>query len=576
MESTNDKKRVVCLYRVSTKGQVDKDDIPMQRKECRDFIAKQNNWILKNEYYEKGVSGFKLSIDKRDTLLKIKNAAQKKEFDVLLVYMFDRLGRKDDETPFIVKGLSDLGIEVWSVKEGQQKFETHVDNLLNYIRFWQSSGESIKTSIRVDSAHEQMVKEGIFRGGTAPYGYKLIKSGIKNKKGKELMKLSIDEETKDNVIKIFDLVYSYGYGSGRIASYLNDKNIPSSTGGKWNTGTVSYILKNPIYKGYMTYRKRTTENDSQTNLPKDKWILSEKPINELIIINEDIWNKVQKIRNSRTPQNTEKEYVKKIGSKSPLLLIGMIKCGYCGSPLTTTYNYKYWTLKDGTEKKKIRSKYRCSGKALNKTNCDGQTIYAKDKIEITVLDEVKLYLNRLKQIDFTTELDKYTKDNLDKDKEKLKKLNKKNKEIQKELDLLNKEVIKSLKGKSSFKPELLSNLIQEKENEIIQIKNEIINLETEIKNKTIEVNDMKEFQNYIPKWEEEFDKANDDKKKVMLSYIIDEVIVYKNEIDVKVKLFIKDFINSIKNGQYNKIKGEYTLDECTTNKIITKLLKIAV
>ena len=39
-------KRVLCLYRVSTKGQVDKitDDIPMQRRECLDFIAKQEDW----------------------------------------------------------------------------------------------------------------------------------------------------------------------------------------------------------------------------------------------------------------------------------------------------------------------------------------------------------------------------------------------------------------------------------------------------------------------------------------------------------------------------------------------------
>ena len=33
-------KRVMCLYRVSTKGQVDpQDDIPMQRRECLDSPA---------------------------------------------------------------------------------------------------------------------------------------------------------------------------------------------------------------------------------------------------------------------------------------------------------------------------------------------------------------------------------------------------------------------------------------------------------------------------------------------------------------------------------------------------------
>lgn len=31
-------KRVATLYRVSTKKQVDDDDIPMQRKACQDYI----------------------------------------------------------------------------------------------------------------------------------------------------------------------------------------------------------------------------------------------------------------------------------------------------------------------------------------------------------------------------------------------------------------------------------------------------------------------------------------------------------------------------------------------------------
>lgn len=48
--------RVECLYRVSTKGQVDHDDIPMQRIECRKF-AESQGWIIIKELCEKGVSG---------------------------------------------------------------------------------------------------------------------------------------------------------------------------------------------------------------------------------------------------------------------------------------------------------------------------------------------------------------------------------------------------------------------------------------------------------------------------------------------------------------------------------------
>ena len=53
-------KRVYCLYRVSTLGQVDKDDIPMQKQCCREFAERQG-WTIVKEFSEKGVSGFKTS-----------------------------------------------------------------------------------------------------------------------------------------------------------------------------------------------------------------------------------------------------------------------------------------------------------------------------------------------------------------------------------------------------------------------------------------------------------------------------------------------------------------------------------
>ena len=150
-------KRVICLYRVSTVGQVDHDDIPMQRIACREYAATHQDWEIIDEISEKGISGYKVSTNARDAIIEIKKRAMAKEFDVLLVFMFDRLGRREDETPFVVQWFVQQGIEVWSTREGEQRFDTHVDKLLNYIRFWQASGESEKTSIRVKTKHLQMI-----------------------------------------------------------------------------------------------------------------------------------------------------------------------------------------------------------------------------------------------------------------------------------------------------------------------------------------------------------------------------------------------------------------------------------
>jgi len=98
-------KRVYCLYRVSTLGQVEKDDIPMQKTACRDFTATKSDWKIIKEFSEKGISGFKVSAKDRDTIQEIQKDAVEGKFDILLVFMFDRIGRKEDETPLLLSGL---------------------------------------------------------------------------------------------------------------------------------------------------------------------------------------------------------------------------------------------------------------------------------------------------------------------------------------------------------------------------------------------------------------------------------------------------------------------------------------
>ena len=81
-------KRVMTLYRVSTTKQVDvvKDDIPMQKIACRNFIE-EKKWQLVGEKEEKGVSGFKVSAAKRDAIQELKEAAERKEFDILYLQL---------------------------------------------------------------------------------------------------------------------------------------------------------------------------------------------------------------------------------------------------------------------------------------------------------------------------------------------------------------------------------------------------------------------------------------------------------------------------------------------------------
>ena len=65
----------------------------------------------------------------------LRNDALGKKFDVLLVYMSDRIGRMAYESALCAYWFVEQGIEVWSATEGQLIFDTSSDKLLNFLVF---------------------------------------------------------------------------------------------------------------------------------------------------------------------------------------------------------------------------------------------------------------------------------------------------------------------------------------------------------------------------------------------------------------------------------------------------------
>ena len=242
-------RRVYCLYRVSTLGQVEKDDIPMQKQFCREFVRQHPGWEIVKEFSEKGVSGFKVSAKDRDAIQEIQRDALQNKFDILLVFMFDRLGRREDETPFVVEWFVKNGIEVWSAKEGQQRFDTHVDKLLNYIRYWQASGESIKTSVRTKTRMEQLTQEGHFTGGCIPFGYRLEHKGRTNKRNQNVGNLVIDPDEAEIVKLIFQKYLCEGYGVQRLCRYLAEQGIQTEKDATYRLLQSTASLRTPFTLG---------------------------------------------------------------------------------------------------------------------------------------------------------------------------------------------------------------------------------------------------------------------------------------------------------------------------------------
>ena len=376
--------RVDCLYRVSTTKQVDHDelnqaDIPVQRKACRDFAEKMG-WVIVNEEQETGVSGYKVSANDRDKLQLLKKRAEQGKFDILLVFMFDRLGRKSDETPFVVEWFVKHGIRVWSVNEGEQRFESHTDRLTNYIRYWQADGESQKTSIRTKTAMGQMVQEGRFRGSGVPYGYRLTSSGILNKRKHEVWKLEIDEDEARVVRMMFNLCVGSGYGRCKIANMISGQGIKTRTGSNWHESTVGHILHNVAYTGVL----RSGESQSEI-------------FEELQIVDSDTFALAQKLMAERVNEyNEQRTMPKNISGQA--MLSGNLFCGHCGGRLTLTTNGTVrHNLKGGTVFRR-RVRYVCYNKTRHRVDCDGQTGYTTHILDGMVTKVLHQIFDKMKSI----------------------------------------------------------------------------------------------------------------------------------------------------------------------------------
>lgn len=506
--------RVCCLYRVSTDKQVDHDDknqadIPMQRKACHRF-CEEKGWTIVYEEQEDGVSGHKVRAENRDKVQIIKEYAKQGKFDILLVFMFDRIGRIADETPFVVEWFVKTGIRVWSTQEGEQRFDNHTDKLTNYIRFWQADGESEKTSIRTRTSLGQMVEEGNYKGGNAPYGYDLVKSGRINKRKHEVYDLAVNEAEAAVVRIIFDKYVHEGYGAQRIATYLNKLGYRARTGKKWHHASIRGIICNLTYTGVL--RSGESRSPVQPHLQ---------------IISPELFEAAQHIRTSRAnAAEPERTVPRNIVGNS--LLSGNVFCGRCGARLTLTTNGKAYPCKDDSSRVVKRVRYICYGKTRKQTEYDGQTGYTAHILDGIVDKLVCQIFERMKAVPKSEIVNLRYREKMEERKSLLTSVRADYTKAAADLDMLKVEVIKALRGESAFSKEMLSTLISEAEAKCAELKQNFEAAQAACDEGKAVLAALNTQYDDIISWAEMYDTASFDAKKMIVNCLIGRVEVYRD------------------------------------------------
>ena len=519
-------KRVICLYRVSTIGQVDHDDIPMQKTARREYAESHPDWQIIDEISEKGVSGYKLSSDERDAIVEIKRRATLHQFDILLVFMFDRLGRRDDETPFVVQWFVQQGIEVWSAREGEQRFDSHVDKLMNYIRFWQASGESEKTAIRVRTKHSQMIQDGQWRGGLLAYGYRLVQKGRVNKKNQPVPDLEIDEDEAKVVREIYRLLVKEGIGTNRVAKRLNEMGIKTKRGTThWRGTSIRALIENPIYKGVLRFGPERSE-----------------PFEHLKIVDEITFDKCLEIVRGRVCRPT-KAQKPPAPSASRSLLTGLLYCADCGSKLCFSHNTTRRQLADGTLRLHERDLYRCYRKISAPQSCAGQSSYHVEPINEAVEADVRRFLTRVGSIPEKDLLQMASSRNQAICEIALKQARKDYENAKKQVDALEDQAIKALTGENQLDLGVVNSMLvkhkAKMKTALVAMEDAESQMNAAERNTRATKSEIDEIRN----WAEHYDEISVEAKHMVISRLVDRIEVGKGyTVNIRMKVAMEQLI----------------------------------
>lgn len=547
-------KRARMLLRVSSNQQLEADgDLSVQRQIVKEYAESHNDWLLDDkEYFEGSNSGYKNSVVNRDVLQEALTDAKNNEYDILVVYKDDRVGRLMWEIGAYVMTLKGYGVDIYTVKDGCISPETDdiMGQMMLALRYGNAQKSSADTGMRVKDTAQKLVQKGKFMGGSAPYGYKLVLSGEISKHGRALHHLVIVPEQAEVVKYIFNLSLNKEYGSTKIARLLNEDEHYKTLAPKdsWKSGTITSILTNPVYAGHVAYKRRERVNGKYHRLDSDDWIKATSPNENIQIISGDIWNKTQdkrKCRSDKYIKTLEHKSVKVIRRNDGMLsLIDVAHCGYCGRKLTNGTKYSYWTIKDTGEKRASKTPvYRCQSAQIgiphNKVNQ-----FRADKIEKIVFECLGEYISRLQENeDIMTEIEANQAKEKKSIESEIKKLNKELDKITHGIEVMQSHIPEAMTGSYPLSVEEIANAIHSQQEKQMAQKQLIREKEQMLKETSVSNNEWEELKIKLPTWKQVFEEADCHTQRVLVNKLIERIDITQEQIVIRFKINLNDFLS---------------------------------
>lgn len=403
----------VALYaRVSTTKQAEKDlSIPDQLQQMRNW-CKTHGYDIAVEYVESGASA---TDDRRPEFQRMIREAtlSPPPFEAIIIHSLSRFFRDSIEFGLYERKLNKAGVKLISIT--QQTSEDPAGEMARRIFSLFDEYQSKENSKHTLRAMKENARQGFFNGSTPPYGYRTVEVPWGNNKIKK-KRLEVDPTESAIVNNIFQL-YLYGHqgrslGANGISAYLNDRGI-TIRGRRWARTLICNLLANHAYIGEYTFNKHC--NKTNKIKPESEWVT----VKIDPIVNSDTFQKVERLREQRSPEHTPPRLV-----NSPTLLTGILKC-LCGRRmvLATGKGGRYRYYKCSSKINNIGQSGHCNNRNVPMEMLDNlvlqtvsEKVFTPDRVKV-MLAELQNRQNKLastqdvKLKELTKELETFDQEN---------------------------------------------------------------------------------------------------------------------------------------------------------------------
>ena len=496
------------------KGNAESESIQNQRM-ILDEYASSHGWEIYDHYLDEDFSGSDRS---RPDFNRMIEDAKNGKFNIVLVKTQSRFARDIKVVEDYIHNLfKEKKIRFVSALEGIDTMRSDSE-LSSHIHAVFDETQLTLLSQNIRRSFDEKAKRGQFFGSMPPFGYKKDPNNKNH--------LIIDEDAAPVVRTIFEMVAA-GSTYMQIAQHLNSCGylIPSEYKkqhgykvngmydrhmkiGKWTRDMVRTFISNEVYIGTVVNHKSTVLNfrtKKKGNVPKSEHIKIPNMHEPIIDIN--LWNTVQKLRQTRSKASSGKD-----GKKHPLS--GKVYCEKCGS--------KMYKCKSGGI-----SYFRCY-RASSTGECDNHKRIRLDMLEKTIIDKINETISQYVNQDELSE-NIVIINRLDK---KLESLKNQRFNIEKSLETTRKNLLNLLKSYNDGV--VIREIYEQAQNDYMEQQNAT---KTKLKNIDVEINDV---QTKI--------ENQEDKEEILKKY---------THIDKLTIPIVQEFIDSIfisevtKDGQRN-------------------------